>query len=200
MNENNTEGSATVAVTEEKESQAPSQKKEYSEKEKAAFTLKKNAERLAELGGDPAEVLNIRPTINLDEDLDDDKPLTVKDFRQLQKNDAKKTALQLADELPEDERDEVKALLESRIVPSGNAEQDLRDARAIVNTAHNAKIAEHLANKTNPKKTAAGGSSDARSEDEFVPTPDEAAFMKPPYNTSKEKILAARKANEAKQQ
>lgn len=173
---------------------APSQKNERSEKEKAEFTLKKNAERLAELGGDPADVLNIRPQINLAEDLSDDKPLTVGDFRKLQKADAHKTALQLAEELPEDERDEVKSLLESRIVPSGNAEEDLRLARAAVNANHNTKIVEHISNRTTPKRTAAGGSSDAIVEAEFVPTPDEEVFMRPPYNMSREKILLARKA------
>lgn len=173
---------------------APSQKNERSEKEKAEYTLKKNAERVVELGGDPAETLNIRPVINLDGDLDDDRPLTVKDFRELQTQDAHKTSLQLAEELPDDERDEVKELLQNRIKPSGDAEGDLRLARAAVNAQHNAQIAEHISNRTTPKRTAAGGSLGAPAEPEFVPTPEEALFMKHPYNTSKEKILAARKA------
>lgn len=193
MNENNTEVPATVAVTEEKEPQAPSQKNGRSELEKAGFSLKKNAERLVELGGDPADVLDIHPTINLDEDLSDDKPLTVGDFRKLQKEDAHKTALQLAEDLPDDERDEVKDLLENSIKPSGDAAKDLKLARAAVNALHNAQIAEHISQRTAPKRTAAGGSSDAIIEIEFVPTPEEAVFMKPPYNMSKEKILAARK-------
>lgn len=199
MKEENTEGTATVAATEEKDPQAPSQKNERSEKEKAEYTLKKNAERLAQLGGDPADVLNIRPQIHLDEELDDDKPLTVKDFRELQKKDAHKTSLQLADELPDNERDEVKTLLETRIVPSGNAEEDLRLARAAVNATHNAQIAEHISNRFSPKKTAAGGDAGTRAETEFVPTPEEAQFMRPPYSVSKEKILAARAAVLAKQ-
>lgn len=187
------EGSSTPEVTVEKEPQAPSQtKNERSEKEKAEFSLKKNAERLAELGGNPAEVLNIRPQIKLDEELSDDKPLTVGDFRKLQKEDAHKTALQLADELPETERDEVKTLLESRIVPSGNAEEDLRLARAAVNATHNAQIAELISNRTAPKKTAAGGSADIPAQTEFTPTPAELVFMKPPYNMTKEQILANR--------
>lgn len=192
MENENTEGTVTVAATEEKEPQAPSQKNEKTEKEKAEFSLRKNAERLAELGGNPAETLNIRPQITLDADLDDNKPLTVKDFRELQKKDAHKTALQLADELPDNERDEVKALLESRIVPSGNADDDLRLARAAVNATHNAQIAAHISQRFAPKQTAAGGSSDAHIESDFTPTPEEAQFMKAPYNVPKEKILAAR--------
>lgn len=189
MDEEHTEGAATVAVTEEKEPQAPSQK---TEKEKAEFTLRKNAERLAQLGGNPADALNIRPTINLDSELDDDKPLTVKDFRELQKKDAHKTSLQLAEELPESERDEVVTLLQDNIIPSGDAEKDLRIARAAVNATHNAQIAEHISNRVAPKTTAAGGSSNAVVTEEFVPTAEESVFMRPPYNTPKEKIIAAR--------
>ncbi len=184
---------ATAAVEAEKAAKAPSQKNERSEKEKAEFTLRKNAERLAELGGDPAETLNIRPQINLNDELDDDKPLTVKDFRELQKKDAHKTSLQLAEELPDNERDEVKTLLENRITPSGNAEEDLKLARAAVNAIHNAQIAELISNRVSPKKTAAGGSADSKIGDEFIPTPDEVRFMQPPYNLTKEQVLAARK-------
>lgn len=170
---------------------APSQNGR-SEKEKAEFALKKNAERLAELGGDPADVLNIRPTISIDSELTDDTPLTVGTFRQIQKEDAHKTALQLADELPEDERDEVKDLLQHRIVPSGNAEEDLRVARVLANGAHNAQVIDHISKRTAPKQTAAGGTQVAPSVPEFVPTPDEAALMKPPFNVTKEQILAKR--------
>lgn len=187
------EAATAAAKAAEEAAKAPSQKNERSEKEKAEFALRKNAERLKELGGDAADVLNIRPTINLDETLDDDKPLTVKDFRELQKKDASKTALQLAEQLPEDERNEVKQLLENRIRPSGNAEEDLRLARAAVNATHNAQIVEHISNRVLPKNTAAGGSTDSKVGDEFVPTPEEARFMQPPYNLTKDKILAARK-------
>lgn len=200
MENENTEVSATVAVTEEKEPQAPSHKNERSEKEKAEFSLKKTAERLAELGGNPANVLNIRPHINIDASFEDDRPLTVKDFRELQKNDAHKTAIQLASELPENERDEVKHLLENNIRPSGNAEADLRLARAAVNATHNAQIAEHISQRFSPKQTAAGGSSNAPSEAEFAPTPEEEVFMRPPYNMSKEKVIVARQKAKEKQQ
>lgn len=192
MDKNNTENDATVAMTEEKEPQAPSQKIERTEKEKAEFALKKNAERLAELGGDPAETLNIRQTA-FNSELDDNTPLTIGSFKEMQKKDAQKSALQMANELPEDERDEVRSLLETRIVPSGNAEEDLRLARAAVNATHNAKIAEHISNRVSPKKTAAGGSSDSKVGEEFVPTPEEARFMQAPYNLTKEQVLAARK-------
>lgn len=173
---------------------APSQAEKYTEAEKAAFNLKKQAEKAKEAGLDPADILGIRPQIYIDETLPDDRPLTIKDFRDLQKQDAHKSALQMAEELPEDERDEVKTLLENRIVPSGNAEEDLRLARAAVNARKNAQIVEHISNRTSPKQTAAGGSANApEPEDQFTPTPEEAVLMAHPYNLSQEKIIAARK-------
>lgn len=193
MIENNTEGTATVAVTEEKAPQAPSQKVEKSEKEKAEFSLKKNADRVRELGGDPADILNIRPTITLDAELDDDTPLTVGKLREVQKQDAHKTALQMAEELPDDERDDVKEILTNNIKPSGDARKDLSIARGSVNALRNARIAEEAARRGVPRRTAAGGSADPLVEEQFVPTEEEARFMRPPYNMSKDKILASRK-------
>lgn len=175
-----------------KEPQAPSQKVERSEKEKAEFSLVMNAKRVSDLGGDPADVLKIRPTINIDKELDDNTPLTVGALRQIQKEDAHKTSLQLADELPEDERDEVKTLLETRIVPSGNADEDLRLARLAVNAERNTKIIEHVAQRSAPRQTAAGGSADIPAVAEFTPTPEEVTFMKSPYNMTKEQIIAKR--------
>lgn len=197
MDENNTEGITTVVMTEEKEPQAPSQKQERSEKEKAEFSLRKTAERLRELGGNPVDVLDIHPEINLDEDLPDDKPLTVKDFRNLQKRDAHQTALQMVDELPEDERDEVRNLLQNRIVPSGNAQEDIRLARAAVNAARNSKIIEHISGRSEPKRTAAGGSSDAQRQGDMTLTPEEEVFTRPPYNLTIEKIISKRVRKEA---
>ncbi len=49
-------------------------KQQKTEKEKAEFTLKKNAERLAELGGDATEVLGLRKA---DEASGDDAPATM---------------------------------------------------------------------------------------------------------------------------
>lgn len=195
-----TEGTTATPAEEPQtpETAAPSQKPERTEKEKAEFSLKKNAERLRELGGDPTEALGIRPQITLDEDLDDDKPLTVKDFRNLQKRDAHQTAIQLAEQLGDDERDTVKDILSSRIVPSGDAQRDLKEARAIANADRNAKILEEASRKGIGTRTAAGGSAPAGVEDDFIPTETEARMMQPPYNLSREKILAIRQKEQAK--
>lgn len=190
---------STAEVTEPKEVQAPSQKPQRTEKEKAEFTLKSTAERLKELGGDPVEVLGVRPTIKIDDSLEDDAPLTVGTFRELQKQDARKTAEQLADAITDEtERERVKAELKF-IVPSGDAQADLRRAQAAANVERNAKIIEEAQRRGHARVTASGGSQPATQEDMFEPTPEESVFMRPPYNLSKEKILAARKAAAEKQ-
>ena len=56
-----------------------------SELEKAGFSLKKNAERFKELGGDPQSILGTNEVLE-----DDDKPLTVGAFKQMQKEHAVK--------------------------------------------------------------------------------------------------------------
>lgn len=178
----------------------PSQepKKERTEQEKAAFTLKKNAERLTELGGDPANVLGIKPKLNVDASLSDETPLTVGALRTIQKQDAKKTALQMASEIEDDdERTGVEAIL-NRLEPSGDPSKDLALARGAVTSERTKQIAEDVARKSNPNRTAAGGSVPANREEVFEPTPQEQVFMGRPYNMSKEKIVAARKEAEAK--
>jgi len=204
MDENNTEKDVVTPTADEGKTSEPSQepeekRPERTEKEKAMFTLKKNAERLAELGGDPAEVLEklVPRGFAVDDTLPDDKPLTLKDLREIQKQDARKTAEQMADELDEATREKVKAELRF-IVPSGDAEADFKRALATANVEHNQKIVEMLAARTEPRKTAAGSSAPPKVEEEFVPTDDEKVMMRPPYNLSKEKILEARKRTEKK--
>ena len=177
----------------------PPQRPERTEKEKAEFSLKKNAERLRELGGNPADILGV-PKVPLGDEFPDDTPLTYGKLREIQKIDSQKTALQLAEEITDDfEREQIKILLQTRIVPSGNPLADLELARSAVNAKRTAKIAEEMKRKTEPNKNAPGGSSPPKKEDEFVPTPQEAVFMRHPYNVTKEKILAARE-REAKKE
>lgn len=177
-----------------KQAKAPSQDgNSRTERDKAAFNLKKRAEEAKALGIDPAELLGIRPQIKLEDELQDDEPLTVGKFRQMQKQDAKKTALQMAEELPDDERESVLDILRNRLLASGNAEADLSLARAAVNSERNTKIAEELARRGKARQTAAGGSSNVIRDEDFEPTPEEVAFMRPPYNMPKEKIIEARK-------
>lgn len=197
MEEIKKEEGDTTSVSDEGKTSETSHKSERTEKEKAEFTLKKQAERLRELGSDPGEVLGIKPILKVKDEIRDDAPLTVGMLRELQKQDAKKTAINLADDITdEDERKDVKELLEKRLTPSGNAQADLALARAAVGAVRTAKIAEELNRKQSATRNAAGSSSPAKSEDEFTPTEAEAVMMRKPYNLSKEKILEARKRSQ----
>ncbi len=178
----------------------PSQKTERTEKDKAAFSLQKNAERLKELGGDPADVLGIKPNLKVDAQISDDEPLTYGKLREIQKQEAQKTALQLAEDIEdESERTQVVDLLQNRLRSSGNPQEDIKLARATVNSLKNTQIGEEISRKSSPNRTASGTSPGKPVENEFIPTADEATFMRPPYNLSKEKILERRKKEEANQ-
>lgn len=189
---------AKKAFEDAKSKPAPSQssKEPKTEKEKAAFSLKKNADRLKELGGDPAEALGINPSINLDDtgDISDDTPVTFGTLRKQQLIDGKKAAIKMGEALEDEtERTLVVDILSKRLVPSGNPEADLAAARAIANTEKNSQIAQEAMRRTQPKDHSSGGGAPAAgSDDNFTPTAQEAVFMGPPYNLSKEQIIAAR--------
>jgi hypothetical protein len=181
------------------QAKAPSQGSKYTEKEKATHALKANAERARELGLDPADILGTKTHIETDQGDDDAKPVTVGMLRDIQKKDAQNTAVQMADTITDQEtRDLVKQYLADRIKPSGDADADFRLALAAASAAKNKQVREMVERHVPAKRTAAGGSSPARTDEEFVPTTDEQMFMKHPYNLTKEKIIAARKAAQAK--
>lgn len=192
----------TTEISEEqKGSEAPSQgsKPKRSKAEIAAFNLKKHADEARELGLDPGEILGTKTHIETRVEDEDSKPVTVGMLRDIQKTDAQKTALQMANDI-EDEttRATVKQYLTDNIKPSGNAESDFKLALAAASAGKNKEILGLIEKHVPPKRTASGGSSPAKVEEEFVPTTEEQQFMRPPYNLSKEKILAARKKTEAK--
>lgn len=173
-------------------SAAPSQAEKRTEREKAEYNLRKRAEEARAQGVDPAEVLGIKPQVRIDNELPDDAPLTVGTFREMQKQDARKTAEEMAASI-EDEEERTRVQNELRyIVPSGDAQADFRRALAAANVEHNAKIAEMLANRGKPTAGAAGGSRPAPETKSEELTPEEMVFTRHPYNMSKEKILAAR--------
>lgn len=191
--------STTVEETktsEETQGSAPSQEKpKRTEEETTVYNLKKQVERAKELGLDPADLLGLKPKqIKVDETLPDDTPLTIGTLKELRKVEAQKSALQMADEIhDETEREEVKRLLMTRLVPSGNATSDFVLARNAVNAERAKRITDEVARKVTTEKTAAGSSQPGNTGDDFIPTPVELVFMRPPYNVPKDKILALRK-------
>jgi len=162
-------------------SQIP-KKKEHTPLERALYARKKIDEQIATLQGD-----------DLDEEEDDDAPVTVGMLKQRDAEKAQKTALTLADSIEDEhERDLVKHHLSTTIKPSGNAEQDLKNARAIVNSVKNAQIAEEAARKANPKAHGSPSGAPGKMGDPFEPTPEEAAMMRPPFSLSQAEVIAAR--------
>lgn len=164
-----------------------------SELEKAEYSLKKNAERLKELGGDPNDVLGIRTDFADDED---DRPLTIGAFKKIQQASSTKTALQLADEIQnETERELTKYHLNNSIKSTGTPSEDLKLAKALVNAVKNSQILEEVARKTDPKKHSSASGADAKQPDELKGelTKEEMMFMKKPFSLTKKQILEARK-------
>jgi hypothetical protein len=170
-------------------------KKPKTEAEKAAFTLKKNAERAAELGLDPMTILGLsKKEVVDDEDVDEDAPVTVGMLNKRDQDKAIKTTVSLADDIADEaERELVKHHLSHTIKPSGNAEQDLRNARTLVNSVKNGMVVDEIVRKGTAKTTSSGGSVPPKPVETFEPTSEERAFMGKPYNLSKDDILAARK-------
>lgn len=163
------------------------------EKEKAEFSLRKTAERIKALGGDPMSVLGIEKDTE-DEDNEDDKPVTLGMLKKMQQETATKTALQLAEEIEnETERELAKWHLENTIKSSGNPQNDLKMAMNQVNALKNEQIREELARKGKAKTFSSASSVDANRVEEIVYTPEELQMMKPPFNLTREEIINSRK-------
>jgi hypothetical protein len=164
-------------------------------KQKAENALKYNAQRLKKLGGDPEAILGLdKPEEAEDED---DKPVTLGMLRKLQQQQAEKSAMQLAEEISnETERELTKYHLQNSIKSTGNPTEDLKLARAIVNSVKNSQIAEEVVRKTNPKTYATGGAPAKEAEEDIGDenfTPDELLLMQKPFKLTKKQVLAARK-------
>ncbi len=133
------------------------------------------------------------------EENDDDKPVTKGELKEIQKGKDKKKALDLADKIEvESERDLTKHYLENKIVPSGNPEEDVKNARALVNSLKNSQIATELDRKNNPSDHSSGNGAPAHIEEVFEPTPDEQEIMKH-YGLSEDDVKKARKKSQEEQ-
>lgn len=204
MNENHSEEPVVTETTPETvstETPAPSQDpieqelekvskkgEGRTELEKLQFTKRKLLEREAEL----LKEQGIAPT-----EPGDDEPVTVGMLKAKEREQAFKTALTLAEEDIQDERERelVKHHLSNTIKPSGNPREDLRVARAIVNSVKNGQIAEELARKGTPSAPSSSGAP-GKHEAVFEPTPSELAMMRPPFNLTKEDVVKARQKEE----
>lgn len=169
------------------------EKQTRTEKDKVTFNLRKKADEARKLGIDPKEILG------LDGEETEDSSEVPEWYKKEKARETTKTALQLADTLPDQaQRDLVKQYLNTRIIPSGDAESDFRFALANVSALKNKQIIDEVQRYTPARTTASGGSASARVEEEFTPTQEEAVMMARPYNLSREKILEARKKEQAR--
>lgn len=132
-----------------------------------------------------------------DEEIDPDKPLTLRDLQRIEAGKAHKTAKELADAVADpDERKAIQDALRVSINPAfvaSNPQQAFEQARAIANGARNAKIIEEANRRAGrPQNRASGSGAPAKVDDTFEPTAEEQKYMKPPFNMTKEDVLAAR--------
>lgn len=167
-----------------------------SEAEKAAFSLKKTAERLKELGGDPASVLNI--TSNKTDDDDEDAPVTVGMLKKIEAEKAQKTSIQMADSIQDSDRRElVKHYLSNRIIPTGDPNEDFRTAIAMVDSLKNKQLLEEVArsNSSRSYTSAPGAPAKTGGITDAPLTPEEAGFMKA-FGLSKEEVIKAREQSQ----
>lgn len=170
-----------------------------SEIEQASHVLKSTAARIKTLGGDPAAIIGGDTPAAAE---DDDAPVTVGMLKQREREQAAKTAETLAEEQIKDpsELELTKHYLATRIRPSGNPQEDLKDARALVNSVKNTRLAEEAMRRGTPKGHSSGSGAPAPAgQGVFEPTTAEATLMKPPFNLSKDSIIEARKKDQARE-
>lgn len=148
--------------------ETPKPKEPSQDKPKERTRLEKLRYTRANIDSQIAEEEKANGIVISDEE-DDDRPLTKRDLKNIERENAKKSALQMADELPEDERASVRELLETRIVPSGNPQKDYRDAVALANSDKNGQVVAEVKRTRDTKVTRpASGGAPRKEEPEFV--------------------------------
>lgn len=115
-------------------------------------------------------------------------------LEQMRRNETRKSAIELAESITDPkERELTIHYLQTRIVPSGDAQDDLRFARQAVNSVKNGQIAEEMVRGTMPKNFSSAAGAPAR----FTPTTPELTtaeqqFTRPPFNMTPEEIISKR--------
>lgn len=163
-------------------------KKKYTKRERLNFEKNKIDEQINALD----EEDGITPEVK------DDTPVTVGMLDKREKEAAQTTAIALAEAIEdENERKLTIHYLENRIKPSGDAEADVRLARAAVNSLRNGQIAEEVDRKKNPNRQPSAPGAPGDKEKAFKPTDQERMFMQPPYNLTKEDVIKSREREDA---
>lgn len=157
-----------------------------SKREKLEYTKARVDSQLAELDAEEGNT----PAVSGDKSA----PMTVAMYENLEKERAQKSALQMADEITDaNERDLVKHHIENTIRPSGNPNEDLRVAKALVNAVKNGQLLEETARVSTPSRAPASPGAPARlPQQQEELTSDELLFMRPPFNMTKDQVIKAR--------
>lgn len=165
------------------------QRKGKTKAEKLLYTKNRIDQQLKELGIEEEEA-----------DDDDDKTVTVGMLKKIQAQSSTKSALELADGIPNEvERELTKNYLENRITPSGNAQEDFETAQILVNAKKNTQIIEEVLRKPQSRTQSSGNGAPAKVADPVEElTTEEMLYTKAPWNMSKAQIIAARQGGSAK--
>jgi hypothetical protein len=165
---------ATPATPPATEAKAPSQPKKPTKSERLEVTINRLKKEKAEEDARNGVIPEVP-------DADDDIPLTRGDLKRLKQEEAKQTALSMAESIDDEQtREQVKDVLESRIVPSGNAQKDYEFALDAVNSEKNRQLAAmKKAGKTVAPRVSSGSGAPAPVGDEpFEMTPEEQAMIR----------------------
>ncbi len=158
------------------------QRKGRTKVEKLLYTKNRIDEQLKELGH-----------LEEEPEEDDEKPVTMGMLKKLQAQTATKTALDLANEETDPVKRELLTYhLENTIRSTGNPQEDFKLAQSLVSSVKNQQILEEQLRKPPTKTHPSGSGVPAKFERQEEFTPEELAFMRPPFNLTKEAIVKAR--------
>lgn len=123
---------------------------------------------------------------------DDDRPLTVREYKSIQQETAQDIAIKLAGDIGgEAERKLVIHHLENTIKPSGDPQTDLRNARLIVNAVKNGQIVEETLRRVPPRTAGSAASAPPKEKQTAELTADERLLMSG-FHLTEAEVLAAR--------
>lgn len=160
------------------------QRKGRTKTEKLLYTRNRINDQLKELG--------VEEDPNLEVD-DEDQPVTLGMLKKMQAKDATKTALDLADDVSNPtERELVRYHLENTIRSTGNPQEDFRLAQGLVNQVKNQQILEETLRKPSAKTHGSNPGAPIKETKQEEFSNEELAFMRPPFNLTKEEIIKAR--------
>ncbi len=167
--------------------------KKKTEAEKAAFTLQSTAARLRELGGNPEDVLGMTHGEPIATE-DDSRPMTVGEFKRMQGESNTKTALELADHIPDEHERKLTKEYLTMFSPTVAPQEAVRVARLAVNSVKNGQIVEEIGRKTPAAGSPSGPGAPAKqvSTEPAELTAAEIPFTLKPFSMTPAEIIAKR--------